>query len=90
MKKVSPGTIARTVCLALALINQLLTSAGRSPLPIEDDTVNLLVSTFATVAAAVVGWWKNNSFTPEAREADEIMHKLKAENHEEKQVEKAE
>ena len=78
MKKVSPGTIARTICLALALINQILTATGHSIIPIDDDTVQLLVSTIFTVIMAIVSWWKNNSFTQEAIEADEFMMQLKA------------
>ena len=30
------------------------------------------------VAAALVSWWKNNSFTPEAIEADDYFYKLKS------------
>lgn len=72
--KISTGTIARTICLALALLNQILTTIGKSPLPIADETVNVLISTSATVIAAVLAWWKNNSFTKKAIEADEILH----------------
>ena len=79
MGNITGGTIARTICLALALLNQLLTAAGKSPLPIEDDTVNLLVSTVATVLAAGVAWWKNNSFSPAAQEGDKVMKELKGE-----------
>ena len=71
------GTIIRTVCLVLALINQILTATGHSIIPIDDDTVTQLISTAATVITAVVAWWKNNSITREARAADEYMHALK-------------
>ena len=57
--RISAGTVARTICLALALLNQLLTVFGLSPLPIEDETVNLLVSTVATVIAAAVSGGQN-------------------------------
>lgn len=75
--KVSAGTIARTICLALALINQVLTVIGLSPLPIEDDTVNMLISTFATMITAGVSWWKNNSVTQKALAADAYLQELK-------------
>lgn len=74
---ISTGTIVRTMCLALALVNQVLSAMGKSPLPIEDETVELLVSTGATVLAAIVSWWKNNSFTSAAIEADETLKELK-------------
>lgn len=75
--KISAGTIARTICLVLALVNQVLTVLGYSPLPIEDGTVSLLVSTAATVITAVLGWWKNNSVTAAAITADQTLRQLK-------------
>ena len=67
------GTIARTVCLALALTNQLLSAAGKPVLPIEDSQLEQLVTSGFTVAAALAAWWKNNSFTPAAIKADEAL-----------------
>ena len=75
--KVSTGTITRTVILALALINQVLTMAGHSPIPIEDEAVTELIATSATVIAAVLAWWRNNSFTHAALRGDEVMKSLK-------------
>lgn len=43
-KKVSTATIVRTVCLALALANQLLSAGGHSVIPIDNETVNQLVT----------------------------------------------
>ena len=34
-KKIELGTIIRTVVLALALINQVLTMSGHSPIPVS-------------------------------------------------------
>ena len=70
-------TLIRTICLALALINQVLAIFGISPLPIADGDVEMLVSTAATVIFAVIAWWKNNSFTKNAVAADEFLHDLK-------------
>jgi len=75
--KISAGTIARTICLALALINQVLTVFGMSPLPIEDDSVNMLISTAATIITAGISWWKNNSVTQKALAADAFLQELK-------------
>ena len=75
--KIEKDTIIRTICLALALINQLLTAYGKSPLPIQDAQVEVLVSTTLTMAAAIWAWWKNNSFTPAALAGDKIMKALK-------------
>lgn len=76
--KISAGTIARTACLLLALLNQVLCALGKSPLPIESETLNQLVTTSLTVAAALVSWWKNNSFTKEAIAADKEYERLRS------------
>lgn len=76
--KVSGATIARTIILALALVNQILSAAGRPVLPIEDSTIESLVTTGATVVTAAIAWWKNNSFTKAAIEADKVMKEVKA------------
>lgn len=70
---ITAGTIARTICLALALTNQVLSATGHAVLPIEDAQVETLVTTGLTVAASVAAWWKNNSFTPAARIGDQHM-----------------
>lgn len=75
--KIKPATIARTAVLALALANQILSAAGMSPLPIDSATLEPWVTTGLTTAAALWAWWKNNSFTPEAIRADELMKEMK-------------
>ena len=77
--KISAGTIARTIILLLALINQCLSMAGVSSLPIEDEQVETIITTAWTVIAAAWAWWKNNSFTQAALEGDKLMHSLKDE-----------
>jgi SPP1 family holin len=75
--KVSTSTIARTIILILALINQVLTSTGHSVIPISNDQVQEIVSLVFTIISALVAWWKNNSFTAPAKQADEWMHTMK-------------
>lgn len=77
---ITAGTLARTACLLLALLNQVLCALGKSPLPIESETLNQLVTSGITVIAALVAWWKNNSFTKEAIAADKEYDRLKARN----------
>ena len=77
-KSITAGTIARTICLALALINQVMVMTGHSVIPIEDQAVETLITEVFTVAAAVAAWWKNNSFAQEAIECDELLHEAKA------------
>ena len=74
---ISAGTITRTAVLLLALTNQVLSACGKPMLPIESATVEQLVTTGLTVTAALVNWWKNNSFTPEAIKADGYLEQLR-------------
>ena len=75
---ISAGTIARTICLCLALVNQILTATGHSVINISDESINTLISTGFTIVTAIIAWWKNNSFTQSALKADEVMRELKS------------
>ena len=75
---ISAGTIARTACLLLALTNQVLSALGKPVLPIESATVEQLVTAGITTVTALIAWWKNNSFTAAALEADKTFDRLKA------------
>lgn len=79
-KKVKVETIVRTIVLAVTLLNQVLTVLGKNPLPFAEDELYAMLTTAATIAATVWAWWKNNSFTPEAIEADEYLAELKTKN----------
>ena len=55
-QRITAGTLARTVILALALINQCLVMSGVSTMPILEEQVETLVSTGATVITVVIAW----------------------------------
>lgn len=74
---VSVGTWARTIALVLALINQVLTAAGKPIIPIDDETILAVVTNGATVVTALIAWWENNSFTCAALNADEVYKLMK-------------
>ena len=76
-RTVSAGTLTRTAALALALTNQVLSACGKPVLPIESQTVEQLVTAGITTVTALISWWNNNSFTPEAIEADAFMARMK-------------
>lgn len=71
-------TIARTIVLALALTNQVLAIMGKGTFEFAEEEIYQLVSIVFTLGASVVAWWKNNSFTAEAKKGDELMKQLKA------------
>ena len=75
--KISAATLARTAALALALTNQVLSALGKPVLPIESQTVEQLVTAGITTVAALIAWWKNNSFTAAALEADKTYDRIK-------------
>ena len=77
--RITVDTIVRTICLLLALVNQCLAVAGKQVLPFADEDVYQIISLAATFVTAGIAWWKNNSFTKEAIEADAIMREMKGE-----------
>lgn len=74
MKK---DTIIRTIILGIALLNQIFAMFGISQLDIDDDVIYQVVTAIATIGSAVWAWWKNNSFTEAAQEADKVLEELK-------------
>lgn len=77
MKDIKSDTIARTIVLALALINQVLAIVGKEALPFTEDGVYQICTLIATLVTSGVAWWKNNSFSQAAIEADELKKQLK-------------
>ncbi len=77
MKDIKSDTIARTICLGLALINQVLAILGKEILPFGEDEVYQICSLVVTIGTSAVAWWKNNSFTQPAIKADENMKEEK-------------
>ena len=75
---ISKGTIIRTACLVLAIINNTLALFGKSPLPIDNTTLEAVISAVFMFGTAFVAWWENNDFTPEAIAGTELMKELKA------------
>lgn len=80
--KISSGTIARTVVLILALVNQVLSVLGYKIIPIEDEQVNDFITMLFTIGSALAAWWKNNSFTEAAIEGDKYKDIVKEQQNE--------
>ena len=80
MNKITSGTIARTIVLVLALLNQILAIAGKGTIDIADDTIYQLCTLGATVITALIAWWKNNDITKNARENKKIVKDIKKGN----------
>ena len=78
MNTVKIDTIARTIVLFIALANQVLAIAGKEVFPVTEDQVYQVVTLVVTISASVWAWWKNNSFTKNAIEADKVLTELKS------------
>lgn len=74
---VDKATIARTVILVLALLNIILERFGIKALSIDDELVSEVVSVGFLLYSVITNWWHNNSFTKEAKQADEYLKELK-------------
>ena len=76
-ENISVGTVIRTVCLLLALVNLTLETFGKRIIPISDEQVSELITLIFTIVTSVISFWKNNSFTQEAIIADGLMKDMK-------------
>ncbi|TDL34388.1 phage holin [Jeotgalibacillus sp. S-D1] len=60
-------TIIRTVTLVIALLNLSLFLAGYSPLPIENEEIEQVLTAIFTIGASLWAWWKDNDISRKAR-----------------------
>ena len=74
LKGVTAQTWARTLVLVLALISQLAVILGKRSEAIDIDRWQEYVTYIFTVGASIVAWWKNNSFTDKAQDADNVLN----------------
>ena len=74
---ITKGTLIRTVMFVLVVINFVLEKVGIDIIPADENTITMLVEYLIEIAVLVVGFWKNNSFTPAAIKADEVLKQLK-------------
>jgi len=70
-------TIVRVGVLIVTLANAVLAFIGKTELDISENTLYTVATLITTVGASMWAAWKNNSFTKEAKEADEYMKELK-------------
>ncbi|ABX41427.1 phage holin [Lachnoclostridium phytofermentans] len=78
--KLTKGTIIRTIMLILVIVNLILKRTGRPVLDIQEGTVASFVETVIELGTIIIAWWENNSFTQNARKADDYLKKLNTTN----------
>ena len=74
LKGVTVQTWARTIVLLLALISQLCVILGKRSEAIDVDQWQEYVTYALTVISSIWAWWKNNSFTDKAQNADKLLN----------------
>lgn len=77
----SNETIVRTIVLFIMVINAFCSLMGWTPIQIQEETIYQIVSAIGVVISAIWAWWKNNSFTSAAQQADEYCAELKNAKH---------
>ncbi|GGP13592.1 phage holin [Oceanobacillus neutriphilus] len=77
-KGISKGALIRGGLLVLALLNSALQLAGYDVLPFTEDDVETFLTVVFNFVAMGAAYWKNNSFTKPARDADDKLSEEKA------------
>jgi SPP1 family holin len=77
--KITKNTLIRTILFLIVIINIVLEKCGIDLIPADETTITMIIESLIEIAVIVVGFWKNNSFSPEAIEADEFLKHLREE-----------
>lgn len=83
LKNVEVLTWVRLIMMVIALVSYLAKEFGLVPPEITENEVYNGVIVFFTVVSFLQAYWKNNSFTSAAQEADSYFKLLKEDNKEE-------
>ena len=75
--KVTKATIVRTILVLLVIINFCLKKCGLDVIPTDESVILMFVETGIEVAIIAVGFWKNNSYSEKAIEADNFLRQLR-------------
>ena len=75
--KVTKGTVVRAVMTLIVLINLVLKACGIEVINVDENNVSSVIENIVSIGVIVLGFWKNNSFTLAAKNADFALAKLK-------------
>lgn len=76
---VKKSTIIRTIAVILVIVNLILERCGIDIINMTEYEIGMIVEVIIEIAVILVGFWKNNSFSPKAIKADEFLQKLRDE-----------
>ena len=86
VKNTNISTIVRLIALVVAGVYWVLKGFGVTPPAIDQNViVNVVMFVFGAIAA-IQSYWKNNSWTTAAQEADNIMKDKKTELEQKEEV----
>ena len=75
-KTVPASTWKFLIAFIVVIANAILTHFGSNPLPFSDNEAFIYASNFATAFMTLYATWRNNSLTPNAQKADEVLDAL--------------
>ena len=78
--KISKDTIVRTILIFIVIINVVLEKYGVDIISTDENTITMFVETLIEIAVIAVGFWKNNSYSPNAIKADKFLKQLREES----------
>ena len=76
LKKISSGTITRLLQLLVVIVYNSVTALGLNPT--SETTAGKIAMIIITAVICLNAYWKNNSFTDAAIEADEYLKEIKS------------
>lgn len=65
--------IVRLIVSIIAAVNAVAAMLGYGPLDISEDMIYTSVSVIFMIGTWIWGFWKNNNFTKEAKEAQQVL-----------------
>jgi len=74
--KISKGTIIRTILMVLVVINMILKANGKSIINISESEIASFIEYTLEIGIIVVNWWYNNSFSANAKKAQQYLNEL--------------
>lgn len=70
--------ITNIIVAIVLLANAILTAAGKNPLPFNEDSTALVISSILAGIDTVWVWWKNQNLTAEAVTGQKVTAEMKA------------
>lgn len=79
LQNVKKSTIIRTIAVIIVILNIILERCGVDIINMTEYEIGMVVEVIIEIAVILVGFWKNNSFSPKAIKADEFLQQLRDE-----------